>query len=312
VSPDGELNNVPFAALRAPDGRYLVETHTVSYAASGRDLLRGDSAAPSGVDLLLLANPAYDDPPPEQVGRSGGFTGSLPRLPDFLPLSETAKEAKAVRQLVKGKQRVLEGQAATESAVRTTKSPKVLHLATHGFFLEGQELPVPAPLSDFTGIADAGAGGPGGLIISMVRSGLALAGANQAGAVSEGDDGVLTALEVSGLNLYGTDLVVLSACETGVGEVRTGEGVFGLRRAFVLAGAKNLVMSQWLVSDDHTAAQMEQFYKAVGRGVSPAEALREAQLASISSLREQMQGEGGEPLAPVYLWAPFMVQQTGR
>jgi CHAT domain-containing protein len=297
VSPDGELNKVPFAALRAPDGRYLVETHTVSYVASGRDLLRGDAAATSSVDLLLLANPAYGAPPPE-----GDF---------FEPLPGTAKEAKAILPLVKGKQLVLEGQAATESAVRATKSPKVLHLATHGFFLEDQELPVPAPLSDFTGIADAGERGPGGLIISMVRSGLALAGANQARAVSQGDDGVLTALEVTGLNLYGTDLVVLSACETGVGEVRTGEGVFGLRRAFVLAGAKNLVMSQWLASDYYTALQMEQFYQAVGRGVSSPEALREAQLATISRLREQIQGEGGEPIAPVNLWAPFMVQQTG-
>jgi CHAT domain-containing protein len=129
--------------------------------------------------------------------------------------------------------------------------------------------------------------------------------------VSQGDDGVLTALEVTGLNLYGTDLVVLSACDTGVGEVRTGEGVFGLRRAFVLAGAKNLVMSQWLANDYYTALQMERFYQAVGRGVSPAEALQEAQLATISSLREQIQGEGGEPIAPVNLWAPFMVQQTG-
>ncbi|HZA22176.1 MAG TPA: CHAT domain-containing protein, partial [Dehalococcoidia bacterium] len=105
VSPDGELNKVPFAALRAPDGRYLVETHTVSYVASGRDLLRSDSAAPSSVDLLLLANPAYGAPPPEQED-------------SFDPLPGTAKEAKAIPPLVKGKQLVLEGQAATESAVR--------------------------------------------------------------------------------------------------------------------------------------------------------------------------------------------------
>jgi CHAT domain-containing protein len=213
---------------------------------------------------------------------------------------------------------VLEGQAATESAVRAIKSPKVLHLATHGFFLEDQELPVPAPLSEVTVIADAGERGPGGVeklptlltdsrsvISSMVRSGLALAGANDAGAVSQGDDGLLTALEVSGLNLYGTDLVVLSACQTAVGEVRTGEGVFGLRRAFVLAGAKNLVMSLWPVNDELTATQMEQFYQAVGRGVSPAEALREAQLETIRSLREQQE------VAPVSLWAPFIVQRTG-
>jgi CHAT domain-containing protein len=107
------------------------------------------------------------------------------------------------------------------------------------------------------------------------------------------------------MNLHGTDLVVLTGSQTAVGEVRTGEGVFGLRRAFVLAGAKNLVMSLWLANDYYTALQMEQFYQALGRGVSPSEALREAQLATIRSLREQTQ------VAPVNLWAPFMVQQTG-
>jgi CHAT domain-containing protein/Tfp pilus assembly protein PilF len=329
VSSDGELNKVPFAALRAPDGRYLVETHTVSYVANGRDLLRGASEVGSSVDLLLLADPAYDDipllqsaTPSEQAVRPGAFKGS------FAPLPGTAEEAKAIPPLFKGKHMVLEGRAATESTVRATKSPKVLHLATHGFFLEDKELSMPERLTNFTlteFVPERGLGGVRKLpslpadgsparanLRSMVGSGLALAGANQAGAVSQGDDGLLTALEVTSMNLYGTDLVVLSACQTAVGEVRTGEGVFGLRRAFVLAGAKNLVMSLWRVNDEHTAAQMEQFYKAFGRGLSSPEALREAQLATIGSLREQTQGEQGEPIAPVKLWAPFIVQQTGE
>jgi CHAT domain-containing protein len=280
----------------------------------------------SSVDLLLLADPAYDDPPLLQSETpSEQAVGSVVFKDRFAPLPGTATEAKAILPLVKGKQVVLEGPAATESSVSTTKSPKVLHLATHGFFLEDKELPVPEPLTDFAVITAARERGPGGVeklptlpadgrpgISSMVRSGLALAGANHAGAISHGGDGLLTALEVTGMNLYGTDLVVLSACQTAVGEVRTGEGVFGLRRAFVLAGAKNLVMSLWRVNDEHTAAQMEQFYKAFGRGLSSTEALREAQLETIGSLREQTQGEYGEPLALVKLWAPFIVQQTSE
>jgi hypothetical protein len=145
-----------------------------------------------------------------------------------------------------------------------------------------------------------------------VRSGLALAGANHAKEVTSGDDGLLTALEVTGMNLYGTDLVVLSACETGVGEVKTGEGVYGLRRAFVLAGAKNLVMSLWAVNDKVTLTQMEEFYRHYGSGELPALALREAQLQSIATLRNQMKATFGRSYAPVRLWAPFIVQQTGE
>ena len=114
------------------------------------------------------------------------------------------------------------------------------------------------------------------------------------------------------MNLYGTDLVVLSACETGLGEVQVGEGVYGLRRAFVLAGAKNLVMSLWAANDKITLDQMKAFYQGYGKGKTPAVALREAQLQTIASLREQTKASIGEPLAPVKLWAPFIVQQTAE
>ena len=113
------------------------------------------------------------------------------------------------------------------------------------------------------------------------------------------------------MDLRGTELVVLSACETAVGQVSIGEGIFGLRRAFVLAGAENLVMSLWLVNDDLTVTQMERFYRGFGDGEPIPEALRQAQLESIATLRGLTQEALGEAIAPVRLWAPFIVQQTG-
>jgi CHAT domain-containing protein len=137
-----------------------------------------------------------------------------------------------------------------------------------------------------------------------VRSGLAFAGANRAAEAGEGDDGILTALEISGMDLRGTELVVLSACETALGDIEVGEGVFGLRRAFTLAGARTLMMSLWPVQDDVTAAQMKEFYGDLGK-MPPAEALREAQLATIRTLRAE------EGIADPSLWAPFIVQGAG-
>jgi CHAT domain-containing protein len=134
----------------------------------------------------------------------------------------------------------------------------------------------------------------------LLRSGLALAGANtwlQRGSLSaEAEDGLLTAEDVTGLDLLDTQLVVLSACETGLGEVRVGEGVFGLRRAFVVAGAKTLVMSLWKVPDEQTHQLMVDFYQRVLSGQGVADALREAQLA--------MKARYADP----YYWGAFICQ----
>jgi CHAT domain-containing protein len=145
----------------------------------------------------------------------------------------------------------------------------------------------------------------------MVRSGLAFAGANHAASVTRGDDGILTALEVTGLDLHATDLVVLSACETALGRVTVGQGVYGLRRAFVLAGARSLVMSLWQVNDKITRDLMERFYRAYAGGQTAPEALRAAQLETIEFLRARTSGVAGAGgVAPVNLWAPFMLQQA--
>jgi CHAT domain-containing protein len=120
--------------------------------------------------------------------------------------------------------------------------------------------------------------------IPLLRSGLALAGANlRRGRASAEDDGILTALEAAGLDLWGTKLVVLSACDTGVGEVKVGEGVYGLRRALVLAGAETQVMSLWPVSDTGTRDLMVEYYKALQGGEGRGEGLRRVQLEMIKS-----------------------------
>jgi hypothetical protein len=167
------------------------------------------------------------------------------------------------------------------------RSPRILHLATHGFFLPDNR-PEPASESLKLGTTFVSAGGPGrlaGLLPEdpMLRSGLALAGANTwlggGNLPEEAEDGLLTAEDVTGLDLLATELVVLSACETGLGQVHVGEGVFGLRRAFVLAGAKTLVMSLWKIPDEPTRELMEDFYRRLLAGEGRAEALRQAQLA---------------------------------
>jgi CHAT domain-containing protein len=162
----------------------------------------------------------------------------------------------------------------------------LLHIATHGFFLrdEGTQ-------------ADAATGPRVRSKIDnpLLRSGLALAGANlRAGGKNE--DGILTALEASGLNLWGTKLVVLSACDTGLGEISNGEGIYGLRRAFALAGAESMLMSLWPASDYATQKLMAEYYRYLKQGLGRGPALRRVQL---DMLRRDRQ------LHPFY-WATFI------
>jgi CHAT domain-containing protein len=186
---------------------------------------------------------------------------------------------------------------ATETAVKQVVAPRILHLATHGFFL--------SEATAFESEPPASAGGSrkqtattrsnsSAAIDPLLRSGLAFSGANLRN--GKGDDGVLTALEASGLNLWGTKLVVLSACDTGVGEVRTGEGVYGLRRAFTLAGAESLVMSLWPISDFTTRTLMTSYYQNLKQGMGRGEALRQVQLDMLKK---------NPKLHPFY-WANFI------
>ena len=226
---------------------------------------------------------------------------SLFKAYHFPALPYTAKEGEALEALLPGAT-LLTRRDANKAALRQVRGPVLLHIATHGFFLE--DLNVTG-----TGGQGQGAGdGPdrrlkqvenGGMNIEspLVRSGLALAGANEQ---KKEDNGILTALEVTGMNLWGTKLVVLSACDTGVGEVKNGDGVHGLRRALVLAGSETQVMSLWPVSDRGTRELMVVYYTGLKRGQGRSEALRQVQLKMLRDVKRQ------HP----YYWASFI--QSGE
>jgi CHAT domain-containing protein len=139
-------------------------------------------------------------------------------------------------------------------------------------------------------------------------SGLALAGANRREHASPNeDDGVLTAAEVASLNLRGVEWAVLSACDTGLGEIRSGEGVLGLRRAFHIAGARTVIMSLWPVDDQATRVWMRELYEGrLKRDLDTAVAIRDAGLAVLRSRRA-----AGQSTAPFY-WAPFVAAGDWR
>jgi CHAT domain-containing protein len=313
ISPDGFLNQIPLAALpgREP-GTYLVEEMQLVTVPVPRELpalLKAGSAnaSASNSSLLLVGNVDFGgDPGLVSIAqRDVSLAGNQPRAAVrgaggvvFDPLPGTAAEIEDVDQLFRasfpGKEvKAFQKSTATEEVFRT-EAPRHrwIHLATHGFFApESVRSGLNASTNDqqrlhgeLFGSANEVRGFHPGLL-----SGVALAGANggyhpevalNSSSVKEADDGVLTALEVAGLDLRNVDLVVLSACETGLGRVAGGEGVLGLQRAFQLAGTKNVVASLWKVDDRATVALMRVFYHKLWVEQKPAAvALREAQLA---------------------------------
>jgi len=239
----------------------------------------------------------------ELVRSSKGSHGIWVRYAShFMRLPGTRVEGERIAAMLGVK--ALEGGSATKRSVENARSPRILHIATHGFFLPDQQRPSGG--KEFqrdrgkTGAADLANPLSRGMENPLPRSGLVLAGANtwlQGKAISpEAEDGILTAENASGLELLFTDMVVLSACQTRLGDIKAGEGVFGLRGAFLLAGAKKLVMSLWKIPDEETRTLMEGFYRSVLEGRPRAEALREAQL--------EIKAASPEPL----FWGAFISQ----
>ncbi len=304
ISPDGALNLVPFEALVDENQKFSVERYSISYLTSGRDLIRMGSKRPSKSPPLVIADPAFGE---AEMGTTDetvasrkaarrkakrGSVTSTRSLSDtyFARLAGTAQEAESILGLFPDATS-LTGANATEASLKSVTAPKILHIATHGFFLQLAEKE-PSTNAQKAGKGDERIENP------LLRSGLALAGANQHGAGAE--DGILTAMEASGLNLWGTKLVVLSACDTGLGELHNGEGVYGLRRSFVIAGAESLVMSMWPVSDQITRELMANYYKNLKQGLGRGEALRQVQLEMLKRPNRRH---------PFY-WASFI--QTGE
>jgi len=267
ISPDGLLNRLSFAALQTSEDRFLIEDVPLHYLSAGRDLARMQFDGGRGTGLLALGAVEYgastDDRVIEiyahadssEVGNLAvsieGERGNRASGLDLKPLPYTRREVESVSDFCKENQidpvELLTGAGASEDNFkRMATGREMIHIATHGFF-DRDALSEPGQRSHNP----------------LLRSGLYLAGANlldDSTRAESMEDGLLTAWEVSQMNLSGTRWVVLSACESGLGDVMTGEGVYGLRRAFLMAGSETVISTLWPVSDRRMVSMMQQLY----------------------------------------------------
>ena len=307
VVPDGAVAFVPWAALPLRDGRRLVESDVVLHqVAMERDVLDFARARDSGSGLLAFGGVDYGARgAPPGAGRSRGEgTDSTARGTPCTSLAElrfaalpgSAAEVEAIHALWTGSGEaggaaVRTGAAADERALRElAPGRRVLHLATHGFFLER---------------ACAAAGDEHG--DPLCRSGIVLAGAGATGADSGRADGIVTAAEIAGFDLSGVEWAVLSACRTGLGDLEANEGVLGLRRALRIAGVSTVITSLWEVDDQAVRAWMQELYRArLERGLDTAAAMRAAARTVLQARRAA--GLGDHPRE----WAAFVAAGDWR
>lgn len=318
LAPDGIFTQLSIGMIASPAGRMLMEDYDLRIVSSSRDLML-DSLRNTQDTAVLVGNPKFDldeagyavalrqlDKSARvllaasisgSVSRDEG-SGSCPSGGGILcPLPATDAEISEVEALLSRHgwhSQVYRGQAALEEAIKGVQHPRVLHIATHGFFLQEQHVRSVSSEAANPTLEDP-----------MLRSGLYFAGADQTlsgfSPTPDRDDGVLTASEAAGLHLRGTELVVLSACDTGLGEIKAGEGVFGLRRALQEAGAQSILMSMWSVPDRETSELMKLFYKNWLGGNEKHEALGKAELEE----REVVQQRYGRDI-PFY-WGAFVL-----
>lgn len=330
IVPDGNIYQLSFSALPGCDG-YLLDEYEITYLTSGRDILNFNKRDEIiARESIVIADPNFDLEDMSYSGESmhHDYVGNDSRIPTereralaivesnagqftfidkdvnrgclkFHKLNGTRLEGEALGNLLNVtpffQNDVLEGK------LKACESPYILHIATHGFFLpmadNRKDKHVQAFDTELEQISKR-------LENPLLRSGLALAGANawfgKRLLPPMAEDGILTAEDVISLRLEGTEMVVLSACETALGDPTTGEGVFGLQRAFTMAGAKALIMSLWKVPDEQTRDLMVDFYRNLLTGLSKSEALRKAQLF----VRERFEHP--------YYWGAFICQGNPR
>lgn len=325
LSPDGALWLAPWNALPVNDSRdeYLLERYNIRLVISGRDLIaKPDDRKTTAA--VIVANPNFDQPESQKKSAIEEIFKSLPaesddatrdfsaksNLPKVQPLPNTGLEALAIQPhletYTKQKASLYQQQYALERVAKSLRNPQIATFATHGFFLPTQETKhedrTTGIGNETRSVAVDTTGNP--IENPLLRCGLLFSGCNNRHASVADDDGILTGMEIVSIDLRGTELVVLSACETGIGDVKNGEGVAGLRQAFQLAGAEAVVSTLWQVPDRDSALLMTKFFTELAAGKTKAEALRAAQLERIEKRRERFGA------AHPFYWAAFTL--TGQ
>lgn len=275
ISADGVYNQISLNTLKKPDGDFVLNRYDLVMVGNSKDViaLKSRKPAPSKKKAFLLGFPDYGG---DAVAALPGTKVEIESIAAILKLG--GYQATPYLQL-----------EATEAAVKSMKGPTIVHIATHGYFQQDV---------DRASIAVNEVNAKNN---PLLRSGILLAGASPTikGEVlpnlESNDNGVLTAYEAMNLSLDGTDLIILSACETGLGEVRAGEGVYGLQRSFLVAGAKALVMSLWKVDDAATQALMTNFYNNLSKGGSKRAAFKLAQIQLMTKFKDP------------YYWGAFVM-----
>lgn len=295
ISPDGPLWLVPWAAMPIAEQKYLIETIDVRYLTSSKRLLAPRPTNRSHGRSAVFADPKFsallDGGQAPASSRRGKSIETVPR--NWQRLKGTYTEAMRCRgdmeRAIGESIDVFTGAKASEMQLRQVRSPRVLHLATHGFFQNGDR-------SSSVSISP------------MLRSGLVFAGANnrRSGSAAE-SDGVMTGMEVLELDLRGTELAVLSACDTGLGDISAGDGIRGMRHAFHLAGADHVIATLWSIPDVETSNLMQAFWKSMSSDRNPALALASAQRKTIRDFREF-----GRSTHPLFWAAMTLTSQSGR
>lgn len=322
IAPDGALNLVSFCGLLTDSSRYLIEDHRISYLSAARDVLRPHPHRFDVSGLLAMGDPDYAltgdkrgimdwfaGPSVAATGKSDSVSvtdrSGLGRT-RLQPLPQTRQE---IQRLVLSWQQhrtepvdtFMGAQASEENFKLHAPGRRVIHLATHGFYAGSSE-PILAEMDSLLATEDLAESDP------LLNSGFYLAGASaprSAKRAATTDDGLVSAEEVARMHLNGTELVVISACESGRGDIRAGEGVYGLQRAFHLAGVRTVISTLWPIPDASTAELIPRLYADTSSSFT--EALRKAQLDYLTRQR-RLKLKNQHP----YYWAAFIAAGNGE
>lgn len=303
IAPDGMISFFPFEILEDASNHFLVEDYDISYVQSGKDLLRFTYNKKPQSRSLIIANPDFDlqktslrQTQRKDLNRIPGkrdyqleqcLSQGLDSILYFPPLPESQSERNIISNAFSGNCDIWEQEKTLDFKIKKIKAPKILHLATHCFFVQDAEKNEIQPYMDFWNTKSKGKR----FVNPLLRAGIAVSGINtflkRQEMSDDLEDGLLTALDICNINLFGTELVTLSLCETGSGKIKTPDAFCSLISSFLLAGAKNILTSLWKMPEKERLDLLQRFYLKVLAGKKKDIALRESQREMIQHLRAQ-------------------------